>query len=336
MALLGSLLLAETLAASPRAPAETLYRQTRPAMGTTVEIRLYAADTSRAGELFEAAFSELERVEASLSGYRPSSELCRINAKAALGPVTTDPEVFGLLERAIAFSRRSQGAFDVTVGRLMKAWGFFRGRGSYPSQLALTQARTQTGWRHVELDPARRTVRFLSPGLELDLGAIGKGYALDRVADSLRKLAVAGALIGAGQSSYYALGAPPGEPGWSIKVPAPAHAGRTLSTVRLRDAAVSTSGGYGKSFERAGRHYGHILDPRSGRPVEGMLQVTVLAASAADADALSTSLFVLGAEEGAKLLQGGPGAAALLIDGTLERPAFHSLNWPVEVADTRH
>lgn len=310
---------------------DSLYHEIRPAMGTAFEVYLYAADPMRAAELFEVVFEEIERVEASLSNYRPTSELSRLNTQATRGPVTTDPETFALIERSVALSRRTGGAFDITVGPLMKAWGFFRGEGRYPSENDLVRARAQTGWEAVELDEEARTVRLLAPEAQLDLGAVGKGHALDRVASVLRTSGVHAALIGAGQSSYYAIGSPSGEEGWPVHVPDPVERERTLSTVLLRDQALSTSGNYEKFFELDGRVYCHIFDPRTGHPVEGTLQVTVLAASAFDSDALSTSLFVLGPREGARLLDEHEGAAALLVSGTAERLDVVPLSWVAEI-----
>src|SRR5215510_6436161 len=187
-------------------------------MGTSFEIYLYAPNCERASELFEEAFGEIERVETVLSNYRSSSELSRINASAANGPVITDPEVFALLARAFDYSQRTDGAFDVTVGKLMKAWGFFRGAGRYPSNEELERAREQTGWQNVKLDKRTRSVYFLKGGIELDLGGIGKGYALDRVAALLREAGVTAALISSGSSSIFAIGAPPGKAGWLVRV----------------------------------------------------------------------------------------------------------------------
>ena len=180
-AILGMLLFHPKASWAALVATDTLFHELRPAMGTSFEIYLYAADRDRASEIFEEAFDEIERVEAALSNYRSSSELSRINSGAAADPVVTDPEVFALLERAFNYSRLSNGAFDITVGRLMKAWGFFRGSGRYPSGEELAHARTQIGWRRVSLDRTTRTVRFLSKGLELDPGGIGKGYAIDCV-----------------------------------------------------------------------------------------------------------------------------------------------------------
>ncbi len=312
---------------------DSLYYEARPAMGTTVEVYLYAAGAGRAEALFEAAFDEVERIEAAFSTYRPTSELSRINTYADATPVTTDPEVFALIDHALAYSRSTDGAFDITVGRLMKAWGFFRGQGRYPSREELLEARKKTGWAYVTLDSTARTVRFGKMGLQLDVGAIGKGYAIDQVARLLRAQGVEAALIGTGQSSYYAVGAPPGEAGWPVRVPAPFDHAQTLSTVYLRDAALSTSGNYEKFFELEGKQYCHIMDPRTGRPVEGMVQVTVIAPNAADSDALATSVFVLGIDAGATLLDEQAGTAALLVTGPKAQARVVSLGWPEEIAE---
>ncbi len=307
---------------------ETLFSESRAAMGTSFELHLYAADRTRADALFEAAFDEIERVEAALSNYRPSSELSRINAQAGRAPVTTDPEVFALLERAFTYSRRSGGAFDITVGKLMKAWGFFRGAGKYPTEDELRLVREQTGWRRVRLDAAARSVSFLAPGLELDPGGIGKGYALDRVAALLREGGVRAALLTSGSSSVYALGAPPGKAGWPVHVHDPLERSHRLSTVILKDQSLSTSGNYEKFFRLDGRTYCHIMDPRTGRPVEGVLQATVIAPEATDSDALSTAVFVLGPSRAARVLEQTPGTAAFIVTDRKGPGRIVEIRWP--------
>jgi thiamine biosynthesis lipoprotein len=312
-------------------PLQELFHETRPAMGTTFAVYLYAPDQTAAEELFELAFQETERIEAALSNYRPTSELSRINRLAGSGPVTTDPEVFGLIERSLELSRRTAGAFDITVGPLMKAWGFFRGRGRLPSEGELARARAGTGWRFVELDRRGRTIRFLHPEIELDLGAIGKGYALDRVAAVLRAQGTRNALVSAGQSSYAALGAPPNETGWPVHVPNPIDQGERLSTIFLNDRSLSTSGSTEKFFTLEGRKYCHIIDPRSGYPVEEVTQVTVLFSSAEVADALSTSLFVLGPDTARSITESYAGASVLMVtrvEGAVDRTEVVALDWP--------
>jgi len=307
---------------------DSMYHLVRPAMGTTAEIYLYAANEERASEFFEAAFGEIERVEAALSTYRPASEVSRINREAGNGLVTTDPEVFELLQRALALSEKSGGAFDITVGPLVKAWGFFRETGHIPSQEELSDARTRTGWTHVALNPPTRGVRFLTSGLELDLGGIGKGWALDCAARTLRRLGVDAALLGLGQSSYVAVGAPPGSEGWAITVPDPASPGQALSTVHLQDRSLSTSGSTEKYFEQDGQRFSHIIDPRTGRPVTEMMQVTVMASTATETDALATALFVLGPEGATDLLDPDEGVNALLVLAHESDHRVVAIEWP--------
>jgi thiamine biosynthesis lipoprotein len=322
-------LLLPALAAFPPCTAtqDSLYHESRPAMGTTVEILLYAPGRDRAAELFEVAYEEIERIEGALSSYRSTSEISRVNASASRGPVVTDPEVFGIIERALEWSRRTDGAFDVTVGPLVEAWGFFCHEGRIPSTGDLTRARARVGWEHVALDKRARSVHFLSEDLVLDLGGIGKGVALDAAARVLRSHGVTRALLGAGQSSYLAIGAPPETEGWSITVPDPRNAARALSTVRLRDGSLSTSGADQQYFEVDGRRYSHIIDPRTGQPVAGMAQATVMAPTATDSDALSTALFVLGAEPVAALLEFLDGTAALLVRDGAEDESVVPIRW---------
>jgi alpha-L-fucosidase len=311
---------------------DSLYHLVRPAMGTNAEVFLYAANSERASELFEAAFGEIERVEAALSTYRSTSEVSRINREAGDGPVTTDPEVFDLIQRALTFSEKTGGAFDITVAPLVEAWGFFREAGHYPSRDELSDARTRTGWEKVALDPATRGIHFLSPGLEFDLGGIGKGWALDCAARTLRRLGVDAALLGLGQSSYFAIGAPPESPGWAITIPDPASPGQGLSTVHLRDRSLSTSGSAEKYFEQEGQRYSHIIDPRTGRPAAEMMQVTVMASTATESDALSTAMFVLGPEGATDLLDGDVGVNALLVLAQKSNHRVVALEWPGKVA----
>ena len=297
-------------------------------MGTTFTIYLYAPNQTMADEQFEAAFDEIERVEEALSNYRPSSELSRINREAAKEPTTTDPEVFKLLQTSFDYSRLSDGAFDITVGPLMRAWGFFRKNGHYPSPAELAHARTEVGWTKVKLDANQRTVRFAVPGMELDPGGIGKGYTVDRVIDVLREAGVRAALVDAGSSSLYALGAPPGKEGWKVIVPRPGDRARVISEVVLRDNSLSTSGSYEKFFRLNGKTYCHIMDPRTGEPVQGMLQTTVIAPTGTATDALSTAMFVMGPSTGRKLLESMPHTSALWITNSTNQTHIEQWHWP--------
>lgn len=313
-------------------PADSLYHEQRPAMGTTFEIWVYASSADEAAALFNDAFEEIERIEAIFSTYRASSELARINRLAATHPVTTDPEVFRFLQRGFAYSAATNGAFDLTVGALVHTWGFFRKHGTYPTAAAHDSALQQTGWEKVHLDTETRTVAFDRAGMVLDPGAMGKGYALDRVADMLRRQGAEAALLSSGQSTYYALGAPPHRPGWPIHVPVPYDTAQKLSTVHVRDAGLSTSGQYEKFVVLDGQRYGHIVDPRSGHPVADMLQTSVVAPTAEASDALSTALFVLGVSDGSAYIESLANTAALFVVGSPETARTHTIKWPASVA----
>lgn len=308
-----------------------LFQQSRPAMGTIFSIYLYATNAMQADALFQVAFEEIVRLDETLSNYRSSSELSRINRLAAREVVTTDPEVFDLIANALDFSERSRGAFDVTVGPLMRAWGFFRGQGRMPSDGELRGAREKVGFRNVLLDVPSRTICFAIPGLELDLGAIGKGYAVDRVASLLREYGVENALIDSGSSTLHALGAPPGQNGWTVHIPYPGNRELTLSTVSLRDQSLSTSGSYEQCFKLNGCRYCHIMDPRTAKPVEGVLQATLIASDSTTSDAVSNALFVLGPEAGRELLDTTPDARALWVLDDATR-ATRDWQWPTAVA----
>ncbi len=303
-------------------------------MGTSFEIRLYAESSDLATQQLALAFAEIERVEAALSHYRPTSEISRINVAAPSGPVTTDPEVFSLLARGRALSVRSDGAFDLTLGQLVKKWGFLRGEGRMPSSVEILEARSQSGWQHLELRPSERSVRFLRAGLTLDLSSVGKGYALDRAASVLRSQGVVTALLGGGQSSYVAVGSPPGESGWLVTISSTSEDEGVVSQVRLHDAALSTSGALGKFFELDGRRYGHILDPRTGWPVETLAQVSVVASDGELSDTLATTFVVLGADSAPPLAR-ELGVRVLFVDEAGGAPGLTKIDWPPEWAVER-
>jgi thiamine biosynthesis lipoprotein len=289
-------------ALAPAAPAahsaRALHRQeaTRMSMASAYAIVAYGDDGGALPRILEAAFDEVDRIDRLMSHYKPESPLSQLNRDAARAAVTVDPELFDFIAESMRYARDSDGAFDITVGPLMKTWGFFRGGGRLPSEAEIAEARTRVGYAHVVLDPARHTIRFDRPGVELDLGGIAKGYAVDRVVALLRREGVAAALVSAGGSTIYGLGAPPGREGWDVEIQDPAAPDRVALTVRLNDRALSVSGSYEKSFERGGVRYSHIMDPREGRPVQGILSVAVLTSTGTEGDALDDVFFVQGVD----------------------------------------
>ncbi len=265
-------------------------------MACLYAVEAYAPDAEELPRIVDEAFDEVDRIDRLMSHYKADSALSRLNRDAATHPVAVEPELFDFIAEALRFNRDSGGAFDITVGPLMKTWGFFRGDGRLPSEDELRVAVGHVGGAHVKLNPIARTIAFDHAGVELDLGGIAKGYAVDRVAALLRQRHIAAALISAGGSSVYGLGAPPGRDAWDVVIQDPVDARKAALTVRLKDRALSVAGSSEKSFEAGGVTYSHIMDPRTGRPVQGVLTVAVLTDSATAGDALDDALFVLGPE----------------------------------------
>jgi thiamine biosynthesis lipoprotein len=197
----------------------------------------------------------------------------------------------------LRYSRESDGAFDVTVGPLMKAWGFFRGEGRMPTESELADARSQTGYGRVILDDKAKTIYFNRPGVELDLGGVAKGYAVDRVVSLLKRHGVESAFVNACGSTIYGLGAPPNSAGWEVKIEDPLDREKNAAAVTLKNRALSVSGSYEKFFEIDGVRYSHIMDPRTGYPVQGVLSVAVLTGSGTAGDALDNVFYVQGVEK---------------------------------------
>lgn len=299
----------------------------REAMATRFEVLLHGGDPAQLRAAGEQALDEIDRLEAQLSVYRPTSEIARVNRHAADRPVRVSPPVLRLLERAQRLWAETGGAFDPTVGPLVRCWGFMEGTGRMADPRELEAARACVGMDLVDLDVAGGTVRYRRPGVMLDLGAIGKGYAIDCAVECLREAGVTSGLVHGGTSSVAALGAPPDAPEWRVGIedrdPVHGGLGRTqrggsepgalLAEVSLRDACLGVSAVWGRHFAVGGRVLGHVLDPRLGRPVEGALMAAVATAEATEADALSTALLVRGEPGFSELSQSRPGLRQMLV-----------------------
>ena len=287
----------------------------RPAMGSHFEL---VVDGDRpAAELrvlMDEAWELVQHLVDRLSAHVPASDICFINEHAFARPVLVAPDLFGLLRKAAETSDVTGGAFDVTIGPLAKLWGFFGREGRVPSVAEIDEAVARVGMGHVELDPAARTIRLHRPGMEIDLGAIGKGFVIDKVVEMLRRSGVTCALAQSGGSSIFALGAPPdGSDGWRVGLRPGGAATERLGVVELRDRAFGTSGDHEQHFVADGVRYGHVLDPRSGRPVGHRMSACCLGDSATRTDALSTALAVMGPDEARRFCV-QHGESAVVID----------------------
>jgi thiamine biosynthesis lipoprotein len=300
---------------------EARFEFSRPQMGVPFRLVLYARDGQSATNAAEAAWARVAELNAALSDYDPDSELSRLSQRSGSGGwVPVGDDLWRVLTAAQALSRRTEGAFDVTVGPVVNLWRKARRERQLPQPALLAEARARVGWRHVELDARRRAVRLAVPDMRLDLGGIAKGYAVDEALAVLAAHGIRSALVSGG-GDLAVSGPPPGRPGWRVELAAHDATNAPPQAVRLRHAALATSGDVFQFVEIAGLRYSHIVDPRTGIGLTDHGLVTVIARDCMTADSLATAAGVLGPAEGAALVQAAPGAAARLLrlrDGRLE------------------
>jgi FAD:protein FMN transferase len=267
------------------------------AMGTTFSIILYGSNREEMESAISAAFDEVHRLDQLLSNYRPASEWSSVNRHAASGPVRVSAELFHFLSDCVRYSQMSEGAFDITVGPLMKAWGFFHGDGRVPGEEELAEARRRVGYRQVRLNAVDLSVQFEQEGIELDPGGIGKGYAVDRMVDLLKERGFGTALIAGSASSLYGVGIPPGETeGWRADIRHPEHPRKYIAQCLLADTSLTTSGTGDQYFWSEQGMFSHIVDPRTGRALAKVLQVSVMSRSAVEGEVWSKACLINGRE----------------------------------------
>lgn len=309
------------------------------AMATRFEIVLHGESEMALRAAAEEALDEIRRLDAQLSLYEPTSDISRLNARAAADSVRVEPGLFRLLQHADRLSRETDGTFDITVAPLMRCWGFMHGTGRLPEPEVLAEAREKVGMHQVMLNEKEFTVRFARNGVMLDLGSIGKGYALERAAELLVEAGVTRALLHGGTSTVHGIGAPPDAETWKVAVPHPRFAEPTvglrsagpdsevteadlLAVVPLKDEAMSVSAVWGKAFEANGRVYGHVIDPRQGEPVEAGVLAAVVLSSATETDAFSTALLTLGSAGHDRIMRLREGMRSLLVSRSADAGRF--------------
>lgn len=285
------------------------FGDTQEKMGTRIEVQLWADDDATAERLLASSMDEIDRIEQLMSTYIPSSEMSAVNDFAALKPQPVSAELFTLLEQSLEISELTDGAFDISFDSVGSLYDF-RAR-ERPSAEAIAARLDSIDFRLIRLDPVARTVRFLAPGVRINLGGIAKGYAVERVIELLRQAGVRHALATAGGDTRL-LGDRRGKP-WIVGIRDPDKAGAVFTRLALSDEAISTSGDYERYFIEDGKRYHHILRPADGEPVEGVRSATVIGPSATMTDALSTSVFVMGPQRGLELINGLSGYEAVVI-----------------------
>ncbi|MCE9528322.1 MAG: FAD:protein FMN transferase [Planctomycetales bacterium] len=357
----------------PAGEAQTWLTQiSREAMACEFEILLDAKKYPAGPDAAVEALDLVEALEGQLTIYRDTSEVSRLNQRAFEQPVVVEDLLFELFVQARELWKGTGGAFDVTSGALTKIWGFYRRQGRMPSEAEVAEALAKVGSQHLELDASTKTVRFLLPGLEINLGAIGKGHTLDRCAELLVSRGIDDFVIHGGNSSVLARGSrgesgkrktesgegssqteipnlksqisnPESSPSpspqppspspplpWSIGLRHPLRPNERLAEFVLQDQALGTSGSGSQFFHHQGKRYGHILDPRTGWPAEKVLSATVIAPTAAEADALSTAFYVLGIDGASDYCEQHPNISALLVTQKGVSVELHPVNLPDE------
>jgi FAD:protein FMN transferase len=306
------LLLALPPVAPARIPADADARtqEFRYLMGTSVSVEAFGGDASTRRAAVAEAFAAVAEVDRLMSNYRDDSELALVNRRAAREPVRVSDPMMSVLQAAQEVSARSEGAFDITVGPLVRLWGFHDRKPHVPTPDELERVRSLVGYRNVVLDPGPHTVRFRREGVELDLGGIAKGFAVELAAGVLRRHGLAG-FIDAGGNQFL-VGHPPGQTTWTIGIKNPDTPERLLGVLDLSEGSVSTSAQYANSLSAGSRQYGHILDPRTMQPSEGALSVTVVSPDGTLADAISKVGFILGPVKGLAVIESFPGSAAVI------------------------
>jgi len=268
------------------------------AMGSTYSLVLYGDDRAKLESASANALEEAHRLDNLLSNYKPDSEWSRINREAATHPVPVSKELYNLFAACLNYSSRTEGAFDISVGPLMKVWGFYKDSGHLPQWDELHRATSQIGYQYIKLNAADQTVFFTHSGVNLDPGGIGKGYAVDRIVDILKRDGITSALVSAAGSSIYCLGAPPesntNSAGWTVRINDPRQPSEHAAEVVLKNQSLSTSGSKEKFFVADGKTYSHIMDPRTGYPAQGALSVSIIAPRTIDSEAWAKPYFING------------------------------------------
>lgn len=293
--------------------AQVLQKRPVTLMGSRFDITIVSTDTVSAQAYIDTVIAEVSRIENLISDWRPQTQVSEINRNAGIKPVKVDKEVFDLTERAIRFSQITHGAFDISFAAMDRIWKFDGSMKEMPTSEAIQKSVEKVGYQNIILDKANSTVFLKLPGMKIGFGALGEGYAADKCREMmLAKGVQAGIVNGSGDMNTW--GKNPDGSAWTIGITNPIHSNRLFAIVPLVQSAVVTSGSYEKFVVFNGQRYAHIINPKTGYPATGLSSVTVFGSSAEFANGLSTSIMVLGKDEGLKLLKEFPGYGSVMVD----------------------
>ena len=281
-------------------------------MGTWAEITVYSQDAESANIAIESALDAMTEIDSLMSTYKQDSEISEINRQAGQNAVSVSSQTFFVVKSAIYYSEISDGAFDITISPLVRIWGFLRKQGRIPSLEEINQKRALVNYKLIGFDSEHKRVKLPKNGMMLDLGGIAKGYAVDQAVEKLRAAKMENVLVNL-SGNMYAMGHPKDKKVWRIGIRHPRQKKGLLGVLKLQEQAIATSGDYEKYFIHNGKKYSHLINPRTGYPVSGIASVTIIAQTAMEADALSTTVFVLGPEQGLQLIESKDGAEGMIV-----------------------
>jgi len=293
--------------------AQQLFTRTVKLMGSRFDITVQANDSIQGNSYIDLAIGEIKRIEKLISSWDPASQTSEINRNAGIQPVKVDEELFGLIQRSLGLSRLTDGAFDITYASMDRIWQFDGTMSAMPDQIAIRTSVEKVGYAKLRLDPEKKTVFLSEAGMKIGFGGIGKGYAADQAKALLVKNGVQAGIINA-SGDMNTWGSPPDSDSWRIAITNPVRKNNVFAMLPLQEGAVVTSGDYERYVTFNGIRYAHIINPKTGYPATGIVSVTVLAPKAELADALATSVFVMGTEVGLNRINQLPGVECVIID----------------------
>jgi len=282
-------------------------------MGSRFEITVIAKDSIEANTYIDAAVVEITRIEKLISSWDPASQTSEINRNAGIKPVKVDEELYNLIGRSVEISKLTDGAFDISFASMDKIWKFDGSMTQMPSEEAIKQSVSKVGYQNILLDPENLTVFLKLEGMKIGFGAIGKGYAADKAKKLLMEKGVSGGIINA-SGDMNTWGTQPDGEFWKVAITNPMDKNKAFALLPLNENAVVTSGNYEKYVTFNNIRYTHIIDPRTGYPATGIISATVFAPKAEIADALATSIFVMGKDVGIDFINQLPKIECIIID----------------------
>jgi thiamine biosynthesis lipoprotein len=303
------LLLLWLAAALPQAVEAAWFDRTDTIMGTRIYVQLWAEDASKGNEAIDAVMAEMRRIDELMSHYKPESELSQINERANREPVQVDQELFELIKLSTYYSQITEGAFDITYASVGYLYDY--PKHVHPTEAQIKSALPGVNWRNMLLDEAQHTVRFEHPGMRIDLGGIGKGYAVDRGVAILKARGIDHAVVTAGGDTRI-IGDHMGRP-WLVAIRHPDNPQKVVTRIPLSDAAMSTSGDYERYFDEDGVRYHHIIDPHTGHSASKVRSATIIAPTATQTDGMSKTAFVLGPEKALEIINRMPEYDAVFV-----------------------